>query len=77
VICPTGYFVSSARAKNIPLSPSGKSSLQVRAPRREVANVRLAVIASAAKQSISPRKGRMDCFAALAMTTKTELSLAV
>jgi len=29
---------------------------------------RLDVIASAAKQSISPRKGRMDCFAALAMT---------
>ncbi|CAN0464639.1 unnamed protein product, partial [Phaeothamnion confervicola] len=27
-----------------------------------------AVIASAAKQSISPRKERMDCFAALAMT---------
>ncbi len=27
-----------------------------------------AVIASEAKQSISPRKGRMDCFAALAMT---------
>ena len=29
-----------------------------------------AVIASAAKQSISPRKGRMDCFAALAMTVR-------
>ena len=28
----------------------------------------LLVIASAAKQSISPRKGRMDCFASLAMT---------
>jgi hypothetical protein len=28
----------------------------------------LDVIASAAKQSIKPRKGRMDCFAALAMT---------
>jgi hypothetical protein len=28
----------------------------------------ISVIASAAKQSISPRKGRMDCFAALAMT---------
>jgi hypothetical protein len=27
-----------------------------------------AVIASEAKQSISPRKGRMDCFASLAMT---------
>ena len=27
-----------------------------------------AVIASEAKQSILPRKGRMDCFAALAMT---------
>ncbi len=27
------------------------------------------VIASAAKQSMSPRKGRMDCFASLAMTT--------
>ena len=29
-----------------------------------------AVIASEAKQSISPRKGRMDCFAALAMTAR-------
>jgi len=40
--------------------------------RGEVVNacleLRLAVIASAAKQSTSPRKGRMDCFAALAMT---------
>jgi hypothetical protein len=27
------------------------------------------VIASEAKQSMSPRKERMDCFAALAMTT--------
>jgi len=36
--------------------------------RGEGVNVRLDVIASAAKQSISPRKGRMDCFAALAMT---------
>ena len=26
------------------------------------------VIASAAKQSMAPQKGRMDCFAALAMT---------
>ena len=38
--------------------------------RGEVVNVRLVVIASAAKQSISPRKGRMDCFAALAMTVR-------
>ena len=29
------------------------------------------VIASEAKQSILPRKGRMDCFAALAMTQNT------
>jgi hypothetical protein len=47
------------------------------ASRGEVAKSRLEfhVIASAAKQSISPRKERMDCFAALAMTT--DLSLAV
>jgi hypothetical protein len=40
------------------------------ASRGEVVNVRLDVIASEAKQSISPRKGRMDCFVAslLAMT---------
>src|SRR3982074_1496537 len=38
--------------------------------RGEVANVCLDVIASAAKQSIAPRKGRMDCFAALAMTAR-------
>jgi hypothetical protein len=34
----------------------------------EIADSYLAVIASAAKQSIVPRKERMDCFAALAMT---------
>jgi len=33
-----------------------------------------AVIASAAKQSISPRKGRMDCFASLAMTVQQLMS---
>jgi len=38
------------------------------ASRRGVADVCLAVIASAAKQSILPRKERMDCFASLAMT---------
>ena len=36
--------------------------------RREKADLHLAVIASEAKQSISPHKERMDCFAALAMT---------
>jgi len=36
--------------------------------RGEGVNVCLDVIASEAKQSISPRKGRMDCFASLAMT---------
>jgi hypothetical protein len=36
--------------------------------RGEVVNARLAVIASAAKQSILPLRGKMDCFAALAMT---------
>jgi hypothetical protein len=34
----------------------------------EIAKVCLNVIASAAKQSISQRKERMDCSAALAMT---------
>jgi hypothetical protein len=29
------------------------------------------VIASAAKQSISPRPKKLDCFASLAMTAKT------
>jgi hypothetical protein len=36
--------------------------------RGEGVNARLDVIASEAKQSISRRKGRMDCFASLAMT---------
>jgi hypothetical protein len=31
VICPSGIFVSSPLCKNISLSPSGKSSLQIRA----------------------------------------------
>ena len=38
------------------------------ASRRGGANVCLAVIASAAKQSILPLRGKMDCFASLAMT---------
>jgi hypothetical protein len=39
------------------------------APReREVASRPINVIASAAKQSIGPRKERVDCFASLAMT---------
>jgi len=38
------------------------------ASRREIAELHLTVIASEAKQSISPRKERMDCFASLAMT---------
>ena len=38
------------------------------ASRGEDVNVCLNVIASEAKQSISPRKERMDCFASLAMT---------
>jgi hypothetical protein len=36
--------------------------------RRETVKLRLFVIASEAKQSIAPRKERMDCFASLAMT---------
>src|SRR5437762_6016405 len=46
----------TGRANARPITGSAKPS---RAP---------AVIASEAKQSILPRKGRMDCFAALAMT---------
>jgi hypothetical protein len=38
--------------------------------RGEAANARLAVIASAAKQSILSLRGAMDCFAALAMTAR-------
>jgi len=38
------------------------------ASRRGVADVCLAVIASAAKQSILSLRGKMDCFASLAMT---------
>ncbi len=38
------------------------------AARREAVNVCLAVIASAAKQSILSYCGKMDCFASLAMT---------
>ena len=40
----------------------------------EIAKPRLYVIASAAKQSSSPSKGRMDCFAALAMTMLSEIA---
>jgi hypothetical protein len=39
-----------------------------RVARRELNACLEAVIASEAKQSISPRKERMDCFASLAMT---------
>jgi hypothetical protein len=40
------------------------------APRDTNSRLQSHVIASEAKQSISPRKGRMDCFAALAMTAR-------
>ena len=40
------------------------------ASRREAVNVRLVVIASAAKQSILSLRGKMDCFASLAMTAR-------
>src|SRR5229473_1192112 len=62
------------RAPGVPHALFGRKINQRlgRIARREVASVclelRLAVIASEAKQSISPRKGRMDCFASLAMT---------
>ncbi len=46
----------TGRANARPMTGSAKQSIA------------RAVIASAAKQSISPRKERMDCFAALAMT---------
>jgi len=42
--------------------------------RGEIANVCLVVIASEAKQSILSLRGKMDCFAALAMTTTPEPS---
>src|SRR5260370_468160 len=48
----------TGRANARPMTGSAKQSIA------------RAVIASAAKQSISPRKDRMDCFAALAMTSK-------
>src|SRR6266581_2387030 len=48
----------TGRANARPMTGSAKQSIA------------RAVIASAAKQSILPRKERMDCFAALAMTTK-------
>jgi hypothetical protein len=41
------------------------------APRDTNSRLQSHVIASEAKQSISPRKGRMDCFAALAMMVWT------
>ena len=40
-----------------------------------IASAALPVIASGAKQSILPRKERMDCFAALAMTGSAALAM--
>jgi hypothetical protein len=51
-----------------PLLSEGMVMQNSDALRRENAELFLAVIASAAKQSISPHKERMDCFASLAMT---------
>jgi hypothetical protein len=51
-----------------PLLSEGMVMQNSDALRRENAELFLAVIASGAKQSISPHKERMDCFAALAMT---------
>ena len=45
--------------------------------RREIAKLYPPVIASAAKQSMSRHKERMDCFASLAMTASGEVSCCV
>src|SRR5882724_976217 len=54
----------TGRANARPMTGSAKQSIA------------RAVIASEAKQSIAPRKERMDCFAALAMTSKRAFALA-
>jgi hypothetical protein len=54
-------LISRGRENN--LQTSGAS-------RREIVKARLFVIASAAKQSMSPHEERVDCFAALAMTNR-------
>src|SRR5712675_573967 len=55
--------------------PTGRANARRRAPRRS--NPCLSVIASAAKQSISLRKERLDCFVAslLAMTGSAKQSV--
>jgi len=60
------------RANARPMTGSAKQSIEPRrhCERSEAIHRAAAVIASAVKQSIAPRKERMDCFAALAMTSK-------
>ena len=68
--CTRGY--RAHRAPGIPcalrLERAERKGQTSRETCGEIAKVYLVVIASAAKQSISPRKERMDCVAALAMT---------
>src|SRR5256885_11609210 len=60
---------ASTRSSLRPLNSGGPNEMQTSGElRRENAQARSAVIASAAKQSMSQHKERMDCVAALAMT---------
>src|SRR6266700_3349314 len=60
------------RANARPMTGSAKQSIEPRrhCERSEAIHRAAAVIASAAKQSILSLRGAMDCFTALAMTTK-------
>src|SRR4030088_2944932 len=58
---PMRTLSSSPIARRLSARPSSRGAKQ---------SIARAVIASEAKQSIAPHKERMDCFAALAMTSK-------
>jgi len=76
-VLPLPSAHEAAGATGIRRSPRplwAEDSSTARAHRGEIANVCLVVIASEAKQSILSLHGKMDCFAALAMTTTPEPS---
>ncbi len=63
-------MITSLRAKQSFAATVSKDGLLRGACHRARIRATRSVIASEAKQSIWPRKERMDCFAALAMTSK-------
>src|SRR4051812_42663073 len=82
-VCSCAHFLCTLhtrprvqRASGIPCAlcfQRGKFPEKLARNARRDGEVMCSVIASEAKQSISPHEGRMDCFASLAMTADNQV----